>query len=225
MGKKPDTVRFMTTHATTLDTLKHVGGDPALDFVNTVHHWIGTGPQREYLADYADLLRWARDADVVDAHAARVLAQAAATHPRSALRMYRDALALREAIHEIMQASIVQRAADARLTQVFDHWYRRALRTRGATVDARGRFSVEWCFGGNPLPLDVPLLKLAWAAARFLRTVEPGRLKQCPAEPGCGWLFHDTSKNRSRRWCDMSDCGNTAKARRHYARVRKARTG
>jgi len=45
----------------------------------------------------------------------------------------------------------------------------------------------------------------------------------CPGE-GCGWLFFDTSKNRSRRWCAMEDCGNRAKARRHYRRSRARNT-
>jgi predicted RNA-binding Zn ribbon-like protein len=34
----------------------------------------------------------------------------------------------------------------------------------------------------------------------------------------CGWLFVDASRNRSRRWCDMSECGNRAKAQRFRAR-------
>lgn len=47
------------------------------------------------------------------------------------------------------------------------------------------------------------------------------RIKQCPE---CGWLFYDTSHNHRRRWCDMSVCGNRAKARRHYQRIRKKQT-
>src|SRR6266851_4063029 len=38
---------------------------------------------------------------------------------------------------------------------------------------------------------------------------------------GCSWLFVDESRNGSRRWCSMKDCGNRAKARRHYQRVKK----
>lgn len=38
------------------------------------------------------------------------------------------------------------------------------------------------------------------------------RLKVC-ADPTCRWAFLDTSRNRSRRWCDMADCGNRAKNR------------
>nr|WP_272885753.1 CGNR zinc finger domain-containing protein [Fictibacillus marinisediminis] len=34
----------------------------------------------------------------------------------------------------------------------------------------------------------------------------------------CGWIFIDTTRNRSRRWCSMDDCGNPEKARRHYKR-------
>jgi predicted RNA-binding Zn ribbon-like protein len=43
------------------------------------------------------------------------------------------------------------------------------------------------------------------------------RVRSCQGDT-CGWLFLDMSKNRSRRWCSMSDCGNTAKARRYYHR-------
>jgi predicted RNA-binding Zn ribbon-like protein len=32
----------------------------------------------------------------------------------------------------------------------------------------------------------------------------------------CGWLFLDESRGKRRRWCDMKDCGNRAKAQRYY---------
>src|SRR5262245_52596833 len=38
------------------------------------------------------------------------------------------------------------------------------------------------------------------------------RVKAC-AEPGCRWAFLDLSRNSSRRWCEMSECGNRAKNR------------
>lgn len=211
----------MANAITTLATLKHVGGHPALDFVNTVHHWIGTGPERDYLGDYVDLLRLSRDIGLLDARESRVLARAASVHPAAANKACREAQVLRHALHEILQAYIEQRGVDADEARTFDACYRRAACALGTRVDRRGRIAVDWMF--DELPLELPLLKLAWAAVQFMLAVEPGRLKQCPAEPGCGWMFHDTSKNRSRRWCDMTDCGNIAKSRRHYARVRKTR--
>jgi predicted RNA-binding Zn ribbon-like protein len=43
------------------------------------------------------------------------------------------------------------------------------------------------------------------------------RLKACP-EDRCEWAFYDWSKNRSATWCDMSVCGNRAKARAYRQR-------
>ncbi|WP_105385771.1 CGNR zinc finger domain-containing protein [Neorhizobium alkalisoli] len=58
----------------------------------------------------------------------------------------------------------------------------------------------------------------AHSALRLLANEEITRLKICG---NCGWLFVDRSKNRSRTWCDMTVCGNRAKASRHYRRKKK----
>ncbi|MGA2590961.1 MAG: CGNR zinc finger domain-containing protein [Bryobacteraceae bacterium] len=39
----------------------------------------------------------------------------------------------------------------------------------------------------------------------------------------CGWMFLDTTRNRSRQWCDMRDCGNRAKVRRFREKRREGR--
>ncbi|WP_431899638.1 CGNR zinc finger domain-containing protein [Micromonospora chalcea] len=47
--------------------------------------------------------------------------------------------------------------------------------------------------------------------------------ERCPdVHRDCG-LFIDESKNRSRRWCSMDDCGTAEKIRR-YVEVRRIRT-
>jgi predicted RNA-binding Zn ribbon-like protein len=48
------------------------------------------------------------------------------------------------------------------------------------------------------------------------------RLKVCPADD-CRWAFYDHSRNRSGTWCDMSECGNRAKARAYRERHRAGR--
>jgi predicted RNA-binding Zn ribbon-like protein len=58
----------------------------------------------------------------------------------------------------------------------------------------------------------------AAAVLSALRLCEPARLKRIKICPNCHWLFLDESRNSSRRWCDMSVCGNRAKAKRHYRR-------
>jgi predicted RNA-binding Zn ribbon-like protein len=63
--------------------------------------------------------------------------------------------------------------------------------------------------------------ELSLGTAAFLsgvRLFEPTRLERIKICPNCHWLYFDESRNRSRRWCDMSVCGNRAKAQRHYSR-------
>jgi predicted RNA-binding Zn ribbon-like protein len=43
------------------------------------------------------------------------------------------------------------------------------------------------------------------------------RFKIC-RDPGCSWAFYDRSKNHSGTWCDITSCGNIAKARTYRAR-------
>jgi predicted RNA-binding Zn ribbon-like protein len=203
--------------------LKRVGGHPVLDFVNTVNHWIDAGTQCDYLGDYAGLLRWSREVGLLGQRETREIARAAQERPDAAAGVFRDALVLRRALHEIMLGAIAKRAANPDDARLIDTWYRRAARARGTRIDRDGKLHVGWQFDQGEQPFTLPLLQLVWSAVEFLLTVEPGRLKECPPDQGCGWVFHDVSKNRSRRWCDMSDCGNAAKARRHYARVRKVR--
>jgi predicted RNA-binding Zn ribbon-like protein len=67
--------------------------------------------------------------------------------------------------------------------------------------------------------------RVADAAVDVVRTADLARLRRCPPDAGgCGWVFLDHSRNGSRRWCRMADCGTTAKARRLTERRRAART-
>jgi predicted RNA-binding Zn ribbon-like protein len=51
------------------------------------------------------------------------------------------------------------------------------------------------------------------SAAELLTSDRMDRVRLCSAED-CDWLFLDSSRNRSRRWCDMAVCGNRSKVRR-----------
>lgn len=61
----------------------------------------------------------------------------------------------------------------------------------------------------------------ALSALSLITFAEPERIKICPK---CEWLFLDRSRNRSRTWCDMTVCGNRAKASRHYRRKTQEQT-
>ncbi len=78
-----------------------------------------------------------------------------------------------------------------------------------------------WTWADDPNALDRMLWPLVRSAAELLVTGDLSRVRVCGGER-CGWLFVDTSKNRSRRWCDMQDCGNVAKVRRFRTRQHAA---
>ena len=46
------------------------------------------------------------------------------------------------------------------------------------------------------------------------------RLKAC-ANPDCQWIYYDSSRNRSGRWCSMNECGEVMKARAYRQRSRR----
>jgi len=100
----------------------------------------------------------------------------------------------------------------------------------GAVLDAFSSLRLSPGKPGGPLvwretagPLDKLRHAIARDAADLLTAGELKRLKRCPGDH-CGWLFYDTSKNASRRWCVMEDCGTRAKVRSFRAR-RKSTAG
>jgi len=64
------------------------------------------------------------------------------------------------------------------------------------------------------------LWALSLSAADLMLSDAIESVRACD-NPECRWLFLDTSKNHTRRWCDMKICGNRMKARRFKAQ-RKA---
>jgi predicted RNA-binding Zn ribbon-like protein len=80
-------------------------------------------------------------------------------------------------------------------------------------------FAWAWSRGGEGL--DRVLWPVILSTVDLLTSNTLRAVRECAA-PNCGWLFLDTTRNRSRRWCDMLVCGNRAKARRHYERKKQA---
>ena len=218
-----------------------IGGHVGLDLVNTVAPRTPSGKDHEdYLATPAHLLEWARRVRVLsDAEADAVSAAWAAT-PGADEQALHVVWEIREATYRVLAAAL-SRGADRvdtleALDQVFLRWS--AAVARGALApagmlpalvglpadeaeseSARGVARIR--YGDAPTWLVAD--RLAAACVELLQTVELRQLKVCPLDQGgCGWLFLDRSRNGSRRWCSMDDCGAHAKARRLTERRRSA---
>jgi predicted RNA-binding Zn ribbon-like protein len=222
--------------------LSLVGGHPALDLVNTLERGVPLDGQQPYdfLSDTSALLRWAvRVGLISDAEANRV-DRAWREDPaaaQAALAAVRD---IRAGLHLAMVAAIPPAhggaapepggraegepiAAGAALVGLHERWSAAAARAT-LVLDSGDPPSVRLAFGTVPVML-VPD-RIAEAALDVLLTADLTRVRRCPvAEGGCGWLFLDQSRNGSRRWCRMADCGTTAKTRRLTERRRAARVG
>jgi predicted RNA-binding Zn ribbon-like protein len=210
-----------------IDELPLVGGHPALDLVNTLERGApaaGGGPA-DHLAGLSDLLRWARRAGLVDDAGARVVADGWERDPgsgRAALAAVRD---VREALHVALLAAMgadpAGDRADAALERLRDRWAAATARSRLA-LDPEGAAAARLTVGTEPASLIAD--RVAVGAVELLGGADRARLRRCPPDAGgCGWVFLDRSRNGSRRWCRMADCGTTVKARRLTERRRAAR--
>lgn len=198
-----------------------LGGHPALDFVNTLD-WRGRaaaeGGPEETLVSYAALLAWCRRAGILGAATASELERLAVSTPARAETVRNEAIALREAVFHLADATRQGRTAPKADLAILNRCLLEYPEGR-ALAPAQGR--LVWRSHGDGIDLGSPLGAIARLAADLLVTAELDSIRCC-AGPGCGWLFHDTSPNKRRRWCSMEACGNRAKARRHYQRVKAA---
>jgi len=66
---------------------------------------------------------------------------------------------------------------------------------------------------GTEYVADPILTPVVRAAVELLTSADIARVRTC-ADGACAWLFLDTTRSRTRRWCDMKSCGNRSKVRR-----------
>jgi len=202
-------------NADAISKLSLVGGRSCLDFTNTVN-MRGSDRFRDCLESYGDFLNWAVHAGILTPALARDLNTRAGRDPDGAAGALRKAIELREVIFRIFSAMAADRATSDEDLRLYNRHFSDAM-SRASISRESGRYTVG--FDTNEA-FDGMLAPITWSAAELLRDTASARVKECDGET-CGWLFLDTSKNHSRRWCEMRDCGNRAKARRHYKKLRQ----
>jgi predicted RNA-binding Zn ribbon-like protein len=137
--------------------------------------------------------------------------------PSEASAVWERAVTLRETVYRVFSAVAEGEQPEAADLDALTAAHREAL-TRYRVVPTASGFGWDQVEGDE---LEGPLWPVALSATRMLTSGELERVKECPTgEGGCDWLFYDGSKNKSRRWCSMADCGSRAKRRRFYARKR-----
>lgn len=193
------------------------GGSLCLDFANTVSR--RKDPERitDHINRYDDLVRFAGQSKLISAEQGGELRSRALRNAGEANRALRKSIVLRESVFRAFSAIAAGKAVQAPDLRRFEDAALDALRHRTLNC-SDGNYFWEWkTEPAGKVHLDRILWPIAQSAAELLTSGKLDSVRQCEAAT-CAWLFLDESRNHSRRWCDMSVCGNREKARRHYQR-------
>lgn len=119
-------------------------------------------------------------------------------------------LALRKSLRALLRANNGIEAADGELQPLREaaerSRYRTAIASDGSLSLAPARSDLTGFEARLLLALERLQSHGAWP-----------RLKAC-TDDRCRWAFFDATRNRSRTWCSMEECGNRAKTQRYRAR-------
>ncbi len=193
-----------------IESIPFVGGAVCLDFVNTTGARASDQP-RERLGRYADLLVFYRRVKLLSTSETSSLKRQAECDPKMASSVLEQVVRVREVLYRLLCA-VATGAKPARAD--FDQFNAELSLALGHRrfVWARGKPSWSWAY--DPSVLERRLGPILHSAAVLLESSERTRLRKCG---DCDWLFLDTTRNHSRRWC-KKDCGDRVKARRYYHR-------
>jgi predicted RNA-binding Zn ribbon-like protein len=197
-----------------MDTEYHTKtGWLCLDFTNTVD-WHASSSPVETLNKYADLIEWSADRGIISGDAKDVLLRKSEEKPAEAQTVLKKAREIRENIYRMLSDTSHGHAVKVTDLKGFNKALTNTLPYSRLAPYERG---LKWDWDSSTDKLDSVIWPVVKSAVDLMTSEAIKRVGQC-ADERCGWLFWDSSRNRSRRWCDMSDCGNRAKVRRFYAK-------
>lgn len=196
-----------------VETFEFLGGHLCLDFANTLRDRRSAAPV-ETLNTYMDLLIWSQSANILDAAKVAQLRAIAESQPGEAARWLGTLKQVRELLFQIFST---RAGGQPVLAENLSQFNRLLSATMAHMCLVSGEDGFIWHWTSEQDQLERPLWFIVRDAADLLTSPALRCVRVCASED-CDWLFLDTSKNHSRRWCDMKSCGNRAKARRHYGR-------
>lgn len=189
-------------------TYKLIGGQLCLDFINTVS-WPGTAREHDWFGVETNVTRWAIELGLVDEQTRRRLENLFRRGSKEAARQLKTIRNIRRILRAVIAPLARGQRPSRQSVEGLNELVARVSRGRRLDPD-----KLQWAWVAPKDLVDV-FSPVIWNAAEVVTSTDRRRLRYCPA---CDWLFHDTTRNASRRWCDMMDCGSRDKALRYYHR-------
>ncbi len=185
-----------------------------LDFVNSDRG----EPGGDALYDFERFVRWLEAARVLDAERAASMRRRAQQQPAGALAVLGDGRRMRSVLRALAERGASAHEVRAEAVAEVNRVLGRSAGTRRLGLQGDGTFVRAFVPVGDAFAgLLIPIVE---SAADALILKELVRVRRC-ADPRCGRVFQDETKNGRRRWCDMSTCGNRAKAARHRMKLHR----
>jgi predicted RNA-binding Zn ribbon-like protein len=200
---------MMTESTRTLETLELVGGALCLDFVNTINSRLN--PEHDYLMQYPDLVGWTSKVGILSPAQANQLKKQVKQDEEAAEESLSEARRIRELLYRLFSNAAKGSEPNKKDMETFVSIYGESI-SSGQLIKADKHYVATWKMGER---LDAVLWPIIHSAGELLLSDDLEHVKECP---GCSWLFLDTSKNQSRRWCSMNTCGARDKMRRYHKR-------
>jgi predicted RNA-binding Zn ribbon-like protein len=190
------------------------GNRLCLDFVNTVEDRLRN--PFDVLKTYHDLLQWGEQAHILTAHEVEVLREEAGRQADEAANALQWAITVRETMYHLFRGVIEGAKPQEADLATFNAAFVETM-AHACIIPENDGFVWSWQEQDSLERIVWPIVR---SAADLLTSSGLKDVRMCAAED-CGWLFLDTSKNHSRRWCDMKTCGNRAKVRKFYREKRQ----
>ena len=209
----------LTTSLTGLDqrelhTFAFVAERLWLDFVNSDRITRG----HDALIDFESFVRWLESARLLDAERAATMRRRAHQQPAGALAVLADARRVRSVLRTLAERGAALQDVRAEALIEINRVLGRSAGTRRLEWQRDGTFARSFVPVGDAFAgLLIPMVE---SASDALILVELARVRRC-ADPRCGRVFQDETRNGRRRWCDMATCGNRAKAARHRMKLHR----
>jgi len=187
--------------------------DDTFDFLNTYE--LQDGVPVDHLPDLSIALDWFVNRGVIHMEGADRIRAIYESRPAIVERDLSKIRSVRRSLRELADAIVEERTPDSGAIATVN----RALHARQVIelVAAPNGCSVDHRHVGDPI--DDALARIADPMVRELADGHPDRIRVC-ANDRCQWVFYDNSRSGRRRWCDMTTCGNRAKAARHRAKAK-----
>jgi predicted RNA-binding Zn ribbon-like protein len=219
MARRPKSAASADALARWRVSVDETGQEPFCLALANTRNWRHGPEPLERLHGYRDLVTWIERRDFLDADGLAALERQAVAHPRIAARELADTIALREDVFRVFSDEAGGRPPASRALERLVAGFNDAV-ARVVMIPERGRLQLRLRQGEQAL--DIVRVQASLSAMALLTSGHIERVRECADDRGCGWLFVDSTRNGSRRFCFANECGNRARQAAFRERQRGA---